>query len=316
MPAPLRIGAFLSALATGAACLALLLGGTTSASSAPGDANCDGRVDSIDAAIVLQHNAGLVATVGCSQKADVNGDGRVDSRDAALILQYQAGLIPSLGTPHGPTPTRTGTPAGTATPAPPTPTNTPLPPPPTPPPTATPCPDVCPTPTPTQTLVPPTPLPGVDFSIAIDVDSDGQDDCTTQVPGLDTCTISDGAAFTLKVMLNALPPDLESYNGFDLRLRYDRVTLNGDPSASAWPDCMFQAHALEPPDGVSFACAIDVPPAPGSTYTGVIGTANFTGACEGTVALVHGSGNADLIDDQFRMFVEAQSGEETLNLAC
>ena len=61
-----------------------------------GDANCDGQVNAIDAAVVLQLNAGLIATVNCPENADVNGDGFIDSLDAALILQFVAGLLPSL----------------------------------------------------------------------------------------------------------------------------------------------------------------------------------------------------------------------------
>ncbi len=62
----------------------------------PGDANCDGSVDSIDASLVLQQTAGLLPAVSCPTGADVNHDGVIDSRDAALILQHDAGLLPEL----------------------------------------------------------------------------------------------------------------------------------------------------------------------------------------------------------------------------
>ncbi len=58
-----------------------------------GDANCDERVDSIDAALILQYSARLIKSVGCAGGADVNDDGAIDSRDAALVLQTVAGLI-------------------------------------------------------------------------------------------------------------------------------------------------------------------------------------------------------------------------------
>jgi len=61
-----------------------------------GDANCDGSVNAIDAALVLQFNAGLVGSLPCEDAADVNGDGDITSVDAALILQFTAGLIGSL----------------------------------------------------------------------------------------------------------------------------------------------------------------------------------------------------------------------------
>ncbi len=61
-----------------------------------GDVDCDGRVDSADAAAVLQQHAGRTSWLPCQGNADVNDDGRVNSIDAALILQYEAGMIPSL----------------------------------------------------------------------------------------------------------------------------------------------------------------------------------------------------------------------------
>ena len=58
-----------------------------------GDANCNGTVNAIDAAIVLQINAGLLRAPSCATNADVNRDGSIDSIDAALILQRIARLI-------------------------------------------------------------------------------------------------------------------------------------------------------------------------------------------------------------------------------
>jgi glucose/arabinose dehydrogenase len=61
-----------------------------------GDVNCDGRVNSVDAALILQRVAGLIQTLPCMAQADVNGDGEADAIDAALILQLEAGLLDSL----------------------------------------------------------------------------------------------------------------------------------------------------------------------------------------------------------------------------
>lgn len=63
--------------------------------SAPllGDADCSGHVDSRDALLVLQFEAGLLDSLPCQDLADVNRDGRVDSIDAGLIKQIDAGLI-------------------------------------------------------------------------------------------------------------------------------------------------------------------------------------------------------------------------------
>lgn len=61
-----------------------------------GDVNCDGNVNSIDAALVLQLTAGLITAVRCYGNTDVNADGTLNAIDAALILQFEAGLLRSL----------------------------------------------------------------------------------------------------------------------------------------------------------------------------------------------------------------------------
>jgi hypothetical protein len=59
----------------------------------PGDANCDGNVDSIDAALILQFEAEILDSVPCPEDADSNDDGAINSIDAAIILQSGAGLL-------------------------------------------------------------------------------------------------------------------------------------------------------------------------------------------------------------------------------
>ena len=70
---------------------------SASAGGPPGDADCDGSANSIDAALVLQFDTGLITSLACQIAADANGDKTVDSIDAALILQFEAGLIHALG---------------------------------------------------------------------------------------------------------------------------------------------------------------------------------------------------------------------------
>jgi len=62
-------------------------------STVRGDANCDGRTNSIDAAIVLQREARLIDSVPCPRNADANRDNGISSLDAVIILQINAGLI-------------------------------------------------------------------------------------------------------------------------------------------------------------------------------------------------------------------------------
>ncbi|MDP3768168.1 MAG: dockerin type I repeat-containing protein [Dehalococcoidia bacterium] len=65
-----------------------------------GDVDCNGIVDSVDAALILQFAAGLVGPLPCHEAGDVDLDGDVGAVDAALILQLDAGLIPSLPVGH------------------------------------------------------------------------------------------------------------------------------------------------------------------------------------------------------------------------
>ncbi len=78
-----------------------LVPSATEANVPSGDASCDGDVNSIDAALILQLNANLLGSIPCGEAADVNGDGASNSVDAALVLQFSAGLLGSLGPPTG-----------------------------------------------------------------------------------------------------------------------------------------------------------------------------------------------------------------------
>jgi hypothetical protein len=59
-----------------------------------GNVNCDGRIDSVDAALILQLEAGLIVRLGCFDEGDVDGDRTITSADAAIVLRRHAGLLP------------------------------------------------------------------------------------------------------------------------------------------------------------------------------------------------------------------------------
>jgi hypothetical protein len=59
----------------------------------PGDADCNGVVNPIDAELILQYEAHSIGSIPCPNDADVNHDGVVNAIDAALTLQKSAGLF-------------------------------------------------------------------------------------------------------------------------------------------------------------------------------------------------------------------------------
>ena len=62
-----------------------------------GDVNGDGKVNVLDAVMVLRHDANIIKLDDCQLKAaDVNEDGKVDVLDAVMILRYEAGIIKSF----------------------------------------------------------------------------------------------------------------------------------------------------------------------------------------------------------------------------
>jgi alpha-tubulin suppressor-like RCC1 family protein len=178
-------------------------------------------------------------------------------------------------------------------------------------------------PTPTQELCPPgscptaTPPPapprtGLDFSIAIDADGDGVDECTTHEEHRAECRLSPGSAFTVRVDLNALPRDMPVYVGFDATLISAGVQSTRK-SIALWPDCGYPASYHEEHLDL-FGCAAPINGS--STFVGPLGESHFTCTRNGSVTLLHGGGNTDLDANGDDIRAEASRGSETLTVTC
>jgi hypothetical protein len=156
------------------------------------------------------------------------------------------------------------------------------------------------------------PHPGLDFSAA--ATGAGISDCDTT--GGDTeCILEPGQTFTIEVSLDEIPADEPEYGGFDIIINYTGVTSMDNASTDSWPDCEFAATHYEP-GVVAMACAIGVPPAEPSTYTGVIGTNDFECTDHGSVALVAGTGNTDYVSPDLAIHAEGAGTAETLTIFC
>jgi uncharacterized protein YkwD len=72
---------------------AMDVGGEVDARIAGGDVDCNNRIDTVDASLILQLAANLASSLPCETDADANNDGEVNAADALLVLQYAAGLV-------------------------------------------------------------------------------------------------------------------------------------------------------------------------------------------------------------------------------
>jgi hypothetical protein len=57
-----------------------------------GDANQDGGIDAVDAALILQEVVGFDVSID-PDTSDIDASGDLTAVDAALVLQHHAGLI-------------------------------------------------------------------------------------------------------------------------------------------------------------------------------------------------------------------------------
>jgi hypothetical protein len=68
----------------------------TPGNSSAGDVDCNGHVTAVDAALILQLDAGIIHALRCPANGDVSDDGSTNAIDALFILQFVAGRLPAL----------------------------------------------------------------------------------------------------------------------------------------------------------------------------------------------------------------------------
>jgi len=155
-----------------------------------------------------------------------------------------------------------------------------------------------------------------DFSIAINIDGMGANECDTS-GGPTTCQILTGNMFTVNYYLNEIGSPL----GFDALVyytAYDGVSIQfmdySNPNAGLWPGCAFRGNG-EGPGFVYGACG-QGPGAPGNFYTGLVSRAVFTCAADGSITLVHGLPDKTLLATASTYEFLYETADETLTIDC
>jgi hypothetical protein len=172
----------------------------------------------------------------------------------------------------------------------------------------------CGTPTPTRTPTPTvTPAAGLDFSLGIDTNGDSADDCGTRPSQSTSCHLPPGATFRLNTYLDGFPLVLPGYVGFDLVVDYAGITSHDNADADVWPDCGFEAFFFSSAQ-TAWGCAVGIG-TPLSTFTGVVGTLDFTCTANGSVELDHQDGGTGVTGgpahDSYR-----EAGPDALTIFC
>jgi hypothetical protein len=130
-----------------------------------------------------------------------------------------------------------------------------------------------------------TPHPGLGFHIAADTNGDSIEDCGTGPGQIQKCFVLNDTTFTLNIYLDSIG-DLPTYEGLDFFVQYVGIASEDNPSASAWPDCdVPNIPGAQGAGTVEWGCETT---GPGSTYTGLVATSDFTCAEDASVTLVHG----------------------------
>ena len=153
------------------------------------------------------------------------------------------------------------------------------------------------------------PHEGLNFAIGIDTDGDGIDDCNTDTADA-MCWLTPGTLF--KVRLYVVSNGGVEYYGYDATLDYRDVvaagTADGMTDPGTWPHCEYFAINARLVDRVGVGCAS----LSSSSYEGPLVTVDFICAASGSVSLVHGKGETDLVDSE--PHAETYGAAETLTI--
>ncbi|MCH8008605.1 MAG: hypothetical protein IIC91_07040 [Chloroflexi bacterium] len=157
---------------------------------------------------------------------------------------------------------------------------------------------------------------GLAFSIGVDTGGTTSDDCATS-GGTTKCTLLD-YTFTLNFYLDSLPNGVSSYAALNTAITFSGVKARNIGGLTDWVDCAAPAGLFYTAAGeAAMGCtSYLIPPAVGSTYTGLIGTLELDCVNDGQISLVHGEIDTALFEDSTTFHIEENGSTETLTINC
>ena len=148
------------------------------------------------------------------------------------------------------------------------------------------------------------------FSIGIDRDADGTDECITRVAN-SSCSVVADDTFRVNVYLDSLG-GASGYTSLYATLQYAGVSRQSIPE-SVWPGCGKRAVDLNDPNHIVAAgCATLFAPV---SYTGLAVTVDFACAGDGAMTLLHGE-SSTFIHNESGFFTEGEGATESLTIDC
>jgi hypothetical protein len=168
-----------------------------------------------------------------------------------------------------------------------------------------------------------TPAPRGDDCVSVHKDITPTPPPTVAAPA--KCGVPPSAGFAVSFYLNSLG-GVTAYSGYDLNLVYTGVafkSLDKSPAGGNWPDCGLpvasQPTGTATPSGtiLNGGCTESGTP---STYIGRLATVHFNCTADGTIKLVHGSTNTDIIElkatPPYNTFYETSAVSESITINC
>jgi hypothetical protein len=143
------------------------------------------------------------------------------------------------------------------------------------------------------------PHAGLQFHLGIDLDNDGDDECTTQASSIASCSMASGRRVAVSLYLDST--GLAGYKSYQAAVSYGNGLEAEDEVTQTWPDCGVADGTLDNGATISFGCHT-LPWGQSSTHTGRLAVMFFectdflTPPTGDALEIVHGPSTTHLTD--------------------